>query len=83
MDFENEEVFGASKLEEFAWPRLMDAYSCIMCNRCQDVCPATNTGKALSPAAILINERFELNDLFPKFAAGAGEPAPFTRFRSQ
>ena len=80
MDFENEEVFGASKLEEFAWPRLMDAYSCIMCNRCQDVCPATNTGKALSPAAILINERFELNDLFPKFAAGAESPRALLDF---
>jgi Fe-S oxidoreductase len=80
MDFENEEVFGASRLEEFAWPRLMDAYSCIMCNRCQDVCPATNTGKALSPAAILINERFELNDLFPKFAAGAESPRPLLDF---
>jgi Fe-S oxidoreductase len=80
MDFENEEVFGASKLEEFAWPRLMDAYSCIMCNRCQDVCPATNTGKALSPAAILINERFELNDLFPKFAAGTESPRPLLDF---
>jgi Fe-S oxidoreductase len=80
MDFENEEVFGASKLEEFTWPRLMDAYSCIMCNRCQDVCPATNTGKALSPAAILINERFELNDLFPKFAAGAESPRPLLNF---
>ncbi|HEX6173850.1 MAG TPA: (Fe-S)-binding protein [Candidatus Binatia bacterium] len=80
MDFENEEVFGASKLEEFAWPRLMDAYSCIMCNRCQDVCPATNTGKALSPAAILINERFELNDLFPRFAAGVESPRPLLDF---
>jgi Fe-S oxidoreductase len=80
MDFENEEVFGASKLEEFAWPRLMDAYSCIMCNRCQDVCPATNTGKALSPAAILINERFELNELFPKFGAGEGSPRPLLDF---
>jgi Fe-S oxidoreductase len=80
MDFENEEVFGAAKLEEFAWPRLMDAYSCIMCNRCQDVCPATNTGKALSPAAILINERFELNELFPKFGAGEGSPRPLLDF---
>ena len=59
MDFEKEEVFGAVKLEDFTWPRLLDSYSCIMCNRCQDVCPATNTGKALSPAAILINERYE------------------------
>jgi Fe-S oxidoreductase len=80
MDFENEEVFGASKLEEFGWPRLLDAYSCIMCNRCQDVCPATNTGKALSPAAILINERFELNSIFPDFAAGKESPRPLLDF---
>ena len=70
MDSKTEEVFGAAKLEEFTWPRLLDAYSCIMCNRCQDVCPATNTGKALSPAAILINERYELNKILPNFSAG-------------
>jgi len=80
MDFENEEVFGAAKLEEFTWPRLLDAYSCIMCNRCQDVCPATNTGKALSPAAILINERLELNRAFPSFAAGQESPRPLLDF---
>jgi Fe-S oxidoreductase len=80
MDFENEEVFGASKLEEFGWSRLLDAYSCIMCNRCQDVCPATSTGKALSPAAILINERFELNKILPKFAAGEESPRPLLDF---
>jgi len=80
MDFEKEEVFGASKLEEFSWPRLLDAYSCIMCNRCQDVCPATTTGKALSPAAILINERYELNALFPHFAAGQESPRPLLDF---
>jgi Fe-S oxidoreductase len=80
MDFENEEVFGASKLEEFGWPRLLDAYSCIMCNRCQDVCPATNTGKALSPAAILINERYELNKILPNFSVGQESPRPLLDF---
>ena len=80
MDFENEEVFGAAKLEELSWPRLMDSYSCIMCNRCQDVCPATNTGKALSPAAILINERLELNRTFPGFAEGEESPRPLLDF---
>ena len=74
MDFENEETFGAAKLEDFTWPRLLDSYSCIMCNRCQDVCPATATGKALSPAAILINERYELNKIFSGFAAGEESP---------
>jgi len=80
MDFEKEEVFGAAKLEDFAWSRLLDAYSCIMCNRCQDVCPATNTGKALSPAAILINERYELNKIFPAFSAGQESPRPLLDF---
>jgi Fe-S oxidoreductase len=80
MDFEKEEAFGASKLEEFTWPRLLDAYSCIMCNRCHDVCPATNTGKALSPAAILINERFELNSIYPAFGAGTDSPRPLLDF---
>jgi Fe-S oxidoreductase len=80
MDFEKEEVFGAAKLEDFTWPRLLDSYACIMCNRCQDVCPATNTGKALSPAAILINERFELNKIFPAFSAGQESPRPLLDF---
>ncbi len=40
---------GAKTLEDLAWPRLLDAYACIQCNRCQDVCPATATGKASAP----------------------------------
>jgi Fe-S oxidoreductase len=80
MDFEKEEVFGAVKLEDFTWPRLLDSYSCIMCNRCQDVCPATNTGKALSPAAILINERYELNKILPGFSVGQESPRPLLDF---
>ena len=80
MDFEKEETFGAAKLEDFTWPRLLDSYSCIMCNRCQDVCPATTTGKALSPAAILINERYELNKIFSTFSAGQESPRPLLDF---
>jgi Fe-S oxidoreductase len=64
-------TIGANKLEDLAWPRLLDAYSCIQCNRCQDVCPATATGKSLSPAALEINKRMELNDL-------AAQQSPFT-----
>ncbi|GGK88805.1 heterodisulfide reductase-related iron-sulfur binding cluster [Deinococcus radiotolerans] len=62
---------GAEKLEDLEWPRLLDAYSCIQCNRCQDVCPANATGKALSPAALEINKRMELNVI-------AAHPSPFT-----
>ncbi|MGI8748297.1 MAG: heterodisulfide reductase-related iron-sulfur binding cluster, partial [Deinococcus sp.] len=54
---------GAERLEDLSWPRMLDAYACIQCNRCQDVCPASATGKALSPAALEINKRMELNVL--------------------
>jgi Fe-S oxidoreductase len=57
------ERFGAERLEDLSWPRLLDAYACIQCNRCQDACPASQTGKALSPAALEINKRMELNSL--------------------
>ncbi len=84
LDLEAEEPqLGARQLEDLAWPRLLDAYACIQCNRCQDVCPATATGKALSPSALEINKRMELNDLSrhqPSFEKGAPSPTPLLQF---
>jgi len=74
---------GANKLEDLAWPRLLDAYACIQCNRCQDVCPATATGKSLSPSALEINKRMELNAIgssSPGFESGAPSPHPLLQF---
>ncbi|MFZ5808470.1 MAG: (Fe-S)-binding protein [Chloroflexota bacterium] len=72
LDFEDESVeqFGALKLEDLGWEQIMDAYACIMCYRCQEVCPAYNTGKVLSPAALEINKRYYLNRNGRQFAAG-------------
>ena len=63
LDFDDEELeqFGVWKIEDLSWKGLLDAYACIMCNRCQDVCPAYVTGKVLSPAALEINKRYFLN----------------------
>src|SRR5271156_2435819 len=77
LDLESENLqVGANTLEDLAWPRLLDAYACIQCNRCQDVCPATATGKALSPSALEINKRMELNRLSPEDAS----PRPLLSF---
>ncbi|MCI0590282.1 MAG: (Fe-S)-binding protein [Gammaproteobacteria bacterium] len=57
----DEEKYGAIDLEELDWPQLMDAYACIQCNRCQDVCPSYAAGTTLSPAALEINKRYQLN----------------------
>ena len=75
----NTQTIGAHKIEDLAWPRLLDAYACIQCNRCQDVCPATATGKSLSPAALEINKRMELNDLTAERSPFAFTPAPFEK----
>ena len=70
FDDESIEQFGAARLEDLGWYQIMDAYACIMCNRCQDACPAYNTGKALSPAALEINKRYFLNQEAKALAAG-------------
>ena len=76
LDFEDESVeeFGAARLEQLPWPHLVDAYACIMCNRCQEVCPAYVTGKELSPAALEINKRYAINERAAAIAAGADTP---------
>lgn len=79
----DEPRLGAERLEDLAWPRLLDAYACIQCNRCQDACPATATGKALSPSALEINKRLELNALAragTRFEEGALSPRPLLQF---
>ncbi|HXF64156.1 MAG TPA: (Fe-S)-binding protein, partial [Caldilineaceae bacterium] len=77
VDFEDESVeeFGAAKIEELSWTHLVDAYACIMCNRCQDVCPAYVTGKELSPAALEVNKRYFLNMHLEELASGATSQA--------
>jgi Fe-S oxidoreductase len=72
LDFEDASVeqFGAERIEHLSKSALMDAYACIMCNRCQDACPAYTTGKVLSPAALEINKRYHLNERGPELAAG-------------
>lgn len=82
LDFADESVesFGVSRLEDLGWEQLMDAYACIMCYRCQQVCPAYNTGKVLSPAALEINKRYFLNYFGANIARGEASPQTLVEF---
>lgn len=73
IDFsdESKEQFGANKLEHLSKTQIFDAFACIQCNRCQDVCPAYTTGKELSPAAMEVNKRYFIRDDMPGLASGA------------
>jgi Fe-S oxidoreductase len=82
IDFGDESIeqFGATRLEDLGWEQLMDAYACIMCNRCQEVCPAYNTGKVLSPAALEINKRYFINYEGARLAAGGASEQTLLEF---
>ncbi|MDA3859600.1 MAG: (Fe-S)-binding protein [Melioribacteraceae bacterium] len=76
INFEDESIeqFGVANMEHLSQKSILDSYSCIMCNRCQDNCPAYQTGKELSPSAIEINKRYYLNANGQSFADGAEVP---------
>jgi len=56
-DFDALESVGVSKLEDFGWKQLLDAYTCTDCGRCSDHCPAYASGTPLSPRMISIKTR--------------------------
>jgi Fe-S oxidoreductase len=62
LDDQTIEQFGVATIKDLGWEQVMDSYACIMCFRCQEVCPAYNTGKLLSPAALEINKRYNFNN---------------------
>src|SRR5215204_1729180 len=52
-----EDVFGAGKVEDLHFKQLLDLATCTECGRCQDQCPAWNTGKPLSPKLVITDVR--------------------------
>jgi Fe-S oxidoreductase len=64
IDFEDEtqESFGVGKIEDFTQHQLIDLYACVECGRCTNMCPATGTGKMLSPMDLILKLRDHLTD---------------------
>jgi Fe-S oxidoreductase len=53
MEDEDAEKFGVSEVEELSWKQLLDVYACTECGRCENYCPAYNSGKPLNPMMIV------------------------------
>ncbi|MGN1387962.1 MAG: heterodisulfide reductase-related iron-sulfur binding cluster [Bacillus sp. (in: firmicutes)] len=64
VDFEDEtqESFGVGKIEDFTQTQLIDLYACVECGRCTNMCPATGTGKMLSPMDLILKLRDHLTE---------------------
>ncbi len=54
---EREETLGIKRIDQFSWKSILDFYTCTECGRCSDHCPATNTGKKLSPKHFTLDLR--------------------------
>lgn len=66
------EKFGASDVADLNWVQLMNAYTCTECGRCTSVCPANQTGKELSPRAIMMKTRDRLEEVGKNIDANQG-----------
>src|SRR5262249_39231309 len=58
MDLEREDAtYGLKTLQALGWKDLLDGFTCTECGRCQDACPAWNTGKPLNPKTFIMGIR--------------------------
>ncbi|MEB3101629.1 (Fe-S)-binding protein [Ferviditalea candida] len=64
LDLENEnaESFGVGQIEDFTRKQMLDFYACVECGRCTNSCPASNTGKFLSPMHLIMKLRDHLTE---------------------
>jgi len=53
--FDEKTKFGANTIPDFTWKQLLDGPTCQECGRCQDMCPAYNTDKPLSPKKLIMD----------------------------
>jgi len=80
VDFAKPEAevrFGSATVRDVTWKQLVDTMSCTECGRCQDVCPAYNTGKELSPKLLIMALRDQVLAEAPKALSNpAYQPPP-------
>ncbi len=64
--------FGAQDVQDLNWVQLLNAYTCTQCGRCTEACPASITGKKLSPRKIMIDTRKRLEEVGKNIDANKG-----------
>ncbi|RWZ58946.1 (Fe-S)-binding protein [Halobacillus fulvus] len=67
---EEDVSFGVGKIEDFNQLQMIDFYACVECGRCTSVCPASGSGKMLSPMDLILKLRDHLTE---KGAAVTGQ----------
>lgn len=55
-------ALGVGKITDFTQLQMIDFYACVECGRCTNMCPATGTGKMLSPMDLITKLRDNLTN---------------------
>ena len=69
VDLEEAETFGVDKIGGFTWKQILDLDACTRCGRCQDICPAYLSGKALSPKKLIQDLKSHWLEVAPAMVA--------------
>ncbi|MDP2729699.1 MAG: (Fe-S)-binding protein [Dehalococcoidales bacterium] len=75
IDIETAENFGLSRITDLTWKQILDLYTCVICNNCQEQCPATATGKPLNPRKIIQDLKMQLLDVAPRLIKAKDDAA--------
>ncbi len=73
LEDENVVQYGAADFEHLTWKQILDGYTCTECGRCTDNCPASTTGKKLSPREIMVSIRKRTAEKAPLILAKSEE----------
>ena len=63
------ESLGVARLDGFSWKQLVDLDACVNCGRCEEVCPASLSGAALSPRKLIQDMSRHLHETGPALLA--------------
>ena len=66
-------TFGAKDIFDLSWKKLLEAYTCTECGRCTQQCPASQTGKKLSPRKIMMDVRDRIEEVAENINKNGGE----------
>jgi len=70
---EEDRPIGVGRIEQFTWKDLLDTYTCTECGRCEAQCPASRTGKPLSPKKLILDLRHHLLEVGPELLRARGQ----------
>lgn len=62
LEDETAQSFGLGRVSDLNWKQVLNLYACTECGRCEEQCPASLTGKPLSPKRLIHDVKEDLLD---------------------